>query len=95
MKIGSVDSKPSSAPVANERKAPASTAGQSAEPSTHVELSTAATQLGTDAADGSFDSDKVKRIAQAIKDGQYVVHPEAIADKLIANAQELLGKTSN
>ena len=93
MKIGSVDSKPTSAPAANERKAPAPAAA-GAEPSTHVALSSAATQLGSDAADGSFDSEKVNRIAQAIKDGQYVVHPEAIADKLIANAQELLGKTN-
>ena len=95
MKIGSVDSKPSSAPVAGERKTAAAPKNQGAEASTHVELSSAATGLGTEAADGSFDSQKVKRIAQAIQDGQYVVHPEAIADKLIANAQELLGKKSS
>ena len=98
MKIGSLDSKPTSAPAASERKTPAKTGGT--EPSSHVELSSAATLAGakgtegTQAADGTFDTEKVKRIAQAIKDGQYVVHPEVIADKLISNAQELLGKTN-
>ena len=53
--------------------------------------STAALQ-GQDAADGTFDAQKVQRLAQAIKDGKFEVNPEAIADKLIANAQELLGK---
>jgi len=100
MKIGPLDPKPSSAPAANERKATGGKSAGAAEPSSHVELSAAATLLGAgsaagaEAADGTFDSDKVQRIAQAIKDGHYVVHPEVIADKLIANAQELLGKTS-
>jgi len=94
MKIGPLDTKPSAAPVANERKAQGTTqANGTAEPSTHVELSSAAL-LSTDSADGSFDAEKVARIAQAIEDGKFKVNPEAIADKLIANAQELLGKTS-
>jgi negative regulator of flagellin synthesis FlgM len=94
MKIGPLDSKPSTAPVAPERKAQGTAAaGGSAEPSAKVELSAAA-MLSTEGADGSFDAEKVKRIAQAIRDGQFDINPEAIADKLIANAQELLGKTS-
>ncbi len=98
MKIGPLESKPAAAPTASERKAPAAApAGQGAQPSAHVALSSAATALsgGTDAADGSFDSQKVERIAQAIKDGKFKVNPEAIADKLIANARELLGKNAN
>jgi len=95
MKIGPLESKPSAAPVAADRKAGANTAtGNTAEASAQVALSSAAT-AGTDSADGSFDSEKVTRIAQAIRDGQFKVNPEAIADKLIANAQELLGKTSH
>lgn len=95
MKIGPVDSKPSAAPVATQGKAQGTAAAPAgtAEPSAKVALSSAAT-LSTDSNDGSFDAGKVKRIAQAIKDGKFEVNPEAIADKLIANAQELLGKTS-
>ncbi len=94
MKIGPLDSKPAAAPAAAERKAPAASAGGAAQPSAHVALSPAAAALanGADGTDGSFDAKKVDRIAQAIKDGQFKVNPEAIADKLIANAQELLGK---
>ena len=39
-----------------------------------------------------FDQAKVDRIAQAIRDGNYQINADAIADKLISNAQELLGK---
>lgn len=95
MKIGPLESKPSATPVAAERKAQGTTAaaGGSAEPSAKVELSSAA-MLSTEGSDGSFDTEKVKRIAAAIRDGQFEINAEAIADKLIANAQELLGKTS-
>jgi len=56
--------------------------------SAKVELSsTAATLLSTGA---EFDAEKVARISKAIDDGSFKVNPEAIADKLIANAQELL-----
>jgi len=93
MKIGPLDSKPSAAPVAGERKAHAAPASQAAGPSAHVAISSTASQLTADGADGSFDAAKVERISQAIKDGKFKVNPEAIADKLIANAQEILGKT--
>jgi negative regulator of flagellin synthesis FlgM len=96
MKIGPLEPKTSAAPATTERKAPAagSTGPGGAEPSAHIELSTAATGLVADGGDGSFDSAKVERIAQAIRDGKFEVDPEAIADKLIANAQELLSKAS-
>jgi len=62
-----------------------------ADPSAKVELSSAATLLsGNDTA--TFDADKVAQISQAIADGSFKVNAEVIADKLIANAQELLGK---
>jgi negative regulator of flagellin synthesis FlgM len=98
MKIGPLESKPNAVPVTGDRKAqgnPATApAGSAAEPSAHVALSSTSALLGTDPADGAFDTEKVNRIAQAIRDGKFEVNPEAIADKLIANAQELLGKTS-
>lgn len=101
MKIGNPADKRSLTPVetapakAKEEtaKAAATTAGAT-DPSAKVQLSdTAATLLsGTEAAE--FDQAKVDRIAQQIADGSYKVNPEAIADKLIANAQEVLGKVS-
>jgi negative regulator of flagellin synthesis FlgM len=97
MKIGPLDKPPSTAPVASDRKAGGAAAnpaaGDANAPSAHVELSPAA-RLATGGADGSFDAEKVARIAQAIRDGKFEVNAEAIADKLITNAQELLGKTT-
>lgn len=71
--------------VAGAKKAP--------EASTKIELSSTATALLAGVPDdGSFDVQKVGRITQAITDGKYTVNAEAIADKLIANAQEVLSR---
>ncbi|MGL6112041.1 MAG: flagellar biosynthesis anti-sigma factor FlgM [Rubrivivax sp.] len=94
MKIGPLDIKSAPATPAAERKgspAPA-TAG---EPSARVELSSQAALSGNDASRADFDVEKVERIAQAIRDGKFQVDAEAIADKLIANAQELLPKPAH
>ena len=40
-----------------------------------------------------FDSKKVAAMKAAIQDGSFKVNPEAIADKLLSNAQELYAKT--
>lgn len=92
MKIGPLDSKPPVAPAAPERKGAATATPAAAEASAQVELSQAAAALATPAGEASFDGAKVERIAQAIRDGKFTVNPEAIADKLIVNAQELLGR---
>lgn len=42
-----------------------------------------------------IDTDKVNAIRTAIEQGTYVVNPEVIADKLLANAQEMLNRTHN
>ena len=39
------------------------------------------------------DSDKVNAIRAAIAQGSFVVNAEAIADKMLANAQEILSRT--
>jgi negative regulator of flagellin synthesis FlgM len=39
-----------------------------------------------------FDADKVARMSEAIANGTFRINADAIADKLIANAQELLVK---
>ncbi len=90
MKIGPLEPKSIAAPASAERKAAAQPA--SAEPSVQVKLSSAAQGLQAPDGDPTFDTAKVERIAQAIRDGQFKVNPEAIADKLIANAQELLSR---
>lgn len=38
------------------------------------------------------DTQKVANVRAAIADGSYQVNPEAIADKLLSNAQELLNR---
>lgn len=42
-----------------------------------------------------IDTQKVATVKAAIQDGSYVVNPEAIADKLLANAQEMLNRTAS
>jgi negative regulator of flagellin synthesis FlgM len=103
MKIGQPADKPgvtplkgnASAPAADAAKgaaSPAAPAAHSADASAKVQLSsTASTLLGSsDSAD--FDADKVARIAQSISDGTFKINADVIADKLISNAQEALGK---
>jgi negative regulator of flagellin synthesis FlgM len=61
--------------------------------STQVELSPEAAMLSQASQDPSFDQAKVERIAQAIRDGSFTINPGAIADKLLSNAQEVLGRS--
>jgi negative regulator of flagellin synthesis FlgM len=79
--------------IASNMPGPVSKPG--AEASATVALSASAQLMfkaGPEA--GSFDGAKVDRISQAIRDGKFIVNAEAIADKLIVNAEELLGKRS-
>ncbi|WP_422017092.1 flagellar biosynthesis anti-sigma factor FlgM [Roseateles sp.] len=65
-------------------------------PSTQVEISKSA-QIAASAGadDGSFDAAKVDRISKAITEGKFTINASAIADKLVANAQELLDARAN
>lgn len=99
MKIGHLDTTGPATSVATERKGsagPATTGtarnAGSPEASAQVALSSTAQVQGSS---GEFDSEKVARIAQAIRDGKFTVNAEAIADKLIANAQELLSRNAH
>src|SRR5215831_17970886 len=103
MKVGSPADKPPVAPVATGRTASgdanvktAAAAVDGAEPSAQVELSTAAASLlsGVGGSSPEFDAEKVARISAQIADGTFKPNPEAIADKLIANANEVLAKGS-
>ncbi len=92
MKIGPIETRPPATQAVERAKGGAGASAANPVPSTEVALSPAAAELGQAAADPTFDAAKVERIASAIRDGKFTVNPEAIADKLIVNAQELLGR---
>jgi negative regulator of flagellin synthesis FlgM len=97
MKIGNPADKPAPLPAANGNAAaaqPATAIPVQADASATIELSNTASTLMTGGATAEFDADKVARVAQAIDNGTFKVDPEAIADKLIANAHEVLGKAN-
>lgn len=95
MKIGQFENKAEVSPPLGERKTGAAPGNPGAasgiEPSAKVRLSSTASVLTDTQAEGAFDAAKVQRIAAAIRNREFTVNPEAIADKLIVNAQELLG----
>lgn len=109
MKIGNSPPDGSASPSKAERTAPrkaeASVTSESVRqaapantpaPSAQVAISNAAkaaASAGSD--DGSFDAAKVQRISQAISEGKFTINASAIADKLVANAQELLDARAN
>ena len=70
-------------------------APQGTDPSATVALSSTAATLLSGGTSNEFDADKVGRMSQAIANGTFKVNPGAIADKLIANAQELLSKVQS
>lgn len=93
MKIGTPDNKPLVSPALAERKATSNDSqvkAKGTQDSATVALSSTASLLSGASGDGSFDAAKVERIAQAIRDGQFSINADKIADKLIANASELL-----
>lgn len=96
MKIGSFESKPIPPSQGTERTGPSGSVpakgAEVAAPSAQVALSPAASLLVKAADDPAFDAAKVERIATAIREGTYQINAEAIADKLIVNAEELLGR---
>lgn len=90
MKIGPIDIKAVPQPATTERPG-AKPGAAGAEPSARVELSSRAAP-DSDEQRADFDSRKVEAIALAIREGRFQVNAEAIADRLIANARELLPK---
>ena len=55
-----------------------------------IALSSTAASLLSSGVNAEFDAKKVASISAAIDNGSFKINPEAIADKLISNAQELL-----
>lgn len=93
MKIGLSEPRIVPAPIPGERKAITATRPEDARGSAEVSLSSMADLKVDPHGEGSFDVAKVERISQAIRDGSFSVNAGAIADQLIANAQELLDRT--
>lgn len=100
MKIGNSPEKMATTPVGTDRPAAAdagrakpAAAGKAPEASAQIALSSTASKLLAGVPEeGSFDAEKVGRITQAISDGKFRINADAVADKLIANAQEMLGR---
>ena len=104
MKIGNPADKPAPHPVAGTHAAAADAAKASTaapasavvaagtDASAKVELSSTAATLLSGGASSEYNADKVAQMSQSIADGSFKVNHAAIADKLIANAQELLSK---
>ena len=100
MKIGNVTSTVATTAIDTDRRTSTQQSSTSSvstqlpdDASTQVELSPEATMLSHASQDPSFDQAKVERIAQAIRDGSFSINPGAIADKLLSNAQEVLGRS--
>ena len=89
MKIGPFDNT-KSMPLASSN-GPAVPAAKAAAPeaSAKVALSPAAAVLVNET-NADFDTAKVARIAQAIREGKFEVNAEAIADGLIAHTRDVL-----
>ncbi len=104
MKIGPPADKPLFTPAAGTPAAAADVprtaagtgtpapAAASVDASATVALSSTAATLLSGGSSADFDAAKVARMSQAVADGSFRVDPAAIADKLIANAEELLAK---
>lgn len=102
MKIGNITSTVATTAIDSDRRANSQqtssssvTSSSDVDSSTQVDLSPEATMLSHASQDPSFDSAKVERIAQAIRDGKFSINAGAIADKLLANAQEVLGRSQS
>jgi negative regulator of flagellin synthesis FlgM len=55
-----------------------------------VKISETSRSLGTSHAEAPFDAKRVDAIKAAISAGQFKVNPEAVADKIVNSASQLL-----
>ena len=90
MKIGSFEPKSAPVPVQGERGSGPASRLASSKTSAEVKLSAMGEFRLDPNGEGSFDSAKVERISQAIREGKFTIDAGAIADQLISNARELL-----
>jgi negative regulator of flagellin synthesis FlgM len=71
-------------------KAPVTKGAQTAGVAVTVSSLARSLEVAEGAAASEVDTAKVDAVRTAISQGTYVVNPEAIADKLLSNAQEML-----
>jgi negative regulator of flagellin synthesis FlgM len=88
MKIDS-STKTAATPLVKEPRGQ-STAKTTASTSNDVQLSALSTQLSSVDEGQVFDAARVSEIKQAIADGRFTINADAIADRLIASARELV-----
>lgn len=82
-------SKPAATPLVKEARGQSvAKAGTAA--ADDVQLSNLSAQLRASDDEAVFDAARVAEIKQAIADGRFTINPEAIADRLIASAKELI-----
>ncbi len=93
MKIDSVG-KPSNIKPA-QGKSTSSAKSTSSTPSAEVEIGGLLSQLQTSGAEEVFDAAKVDAIKQAIAEGRFTINADAIAERLITSAKELLDSSKH
>lgn len=99
--IGSVAGSPQKAaerPAAGADAAAASTAAAKPQASAGVTVTLSSTASQAISGSGGsnsdvFNADKVEAMKAAIADGSFKVNPEAIADKMLSNAAEMLSSS--
>ena len=88
MKIES-STKPTGTTLVKESRSQSS-AKTNATSSEEVQLSSLSAQLRASDDGSVFDAARVSEIKQAISEGRFSINPEAIADRLITSAKELV-----
>lgn len=106
MKINNLPDKPAGAATGagkpvdrlNAAESQRSNSGSSSEPAgVTVSLSSASQTISASVAKSGgdvFNAQKVQAIKSAIENGTFTINADAIADKLIANARDMLGVVS-
>ncbi|WP_291994523.1 flagellar biosynthesis anti-sigma factor FlgM [Candidatus Accumulibacter sp. ACC003] len=90
MKIDSSTSTASALGGSNEARSRTGASGPAAVGASEVHLSALAEQLQVSGEATSFDATRVSEIKQAIADGRFSINVDAVAERLITSASELI-----
>jgi negative regulator of flagellin synthesis FlgM len=83
------------APASTQATGAAAQTGQPAGVQLTLSATTQSSPAGGVGDSAVFNAEKVEAMRQAIANGTFRVNPEAIADKLLANAAEMLGAAAS